>query len=295
MFLVYVDESGGRETNNKCSRYFVLAAVVVGESRWRATNLRLNRVKRQHFKKEEVEVKSHWMRIPEKRKKQYCDPLAVTDADVTAVSEGFYEVLTHFKTFAVVVDKHRFPGDGVSAETSITTIAYMALTELVSNYLEDNQGSEHAIFIHDLIQASVGVPKGHQKDIVDLHAFVQWIASYMKGKTKDIIEDVHFASSAQSNFLQLADLVAYNVWNQYERHGVPEQNGEDGQPVRLYPYFERILPRFHKGRTGNVYLDGIRLVLDKPALLSVYAQRDHVRSVLAHSPEPDMDEEEEAK
>jgi hypothetical protein len=69
-----------------------------------------------------------------------------------------------------------------------------------------------------------------------------------------------FEKSKNSNFLQLADTVAYNVWRQFVNHG--DWWDESGtKELKMYPYFQRIVPNFYK-KNGRISGIGIIKIPD---------------------------------
>lgn len=85
----------------------------------------------------------------------------------------------------------------------------------------------------------------------------------LKGKTsfatlEKIIESVHFESSDQSNFLQVADLLTYNIYRQFTDHGDEWDDGETLKSMTKYPYFARYIPKFDKDPFGNITGYGLK-------------------------------------
>lgn len=71
---------------------------------------------------------------------------------------------------------------------------------------------------------------------------------------------VSFDNSANSNFLQLADIVAYNVWRQFVEYGDEWDNHSpegEHRELPMYPYFERISNCFYHDRNNKVSGCGI--------------------------------------
>ncbi len=62
-----------------------------------------------------------------------------------------------------------------------------------------------------------------------------------------------FEKSKNSNFLQLADIIAYNVWRQFVNYG-DWWDEEEEREMKMYPYFQKIIPNFyHKdGRISGI-------------------------------------------
>jgi hypothetical protein len=69
-----------------------------------------------------------------------------------------------------------------------------------------------------------------------------------------------FEKSKNSNFIQLADTVAYNVWRQFVNHG-DWWDEEMEKGLKMYSYFQRIIPNFYH-KNGQISGIGIIKVPD---------------------------------
>ena len=70
--------------------------------------------------------------------------------------------------------------------------------------------------------------------------------------------DIKFERSAKSNFLQLADTIAYNVWRQFVDLGPAQIPQEfEFEFDDYYPYFERIQGNFYCRPNGKMHGYGL--------------------------------------
>jgi len=91
-----------------------------------------------------------------------------------------------------------------------------------------------------LLEEDISSEKREQGDIlkvssheIDLHVFFN----------KYSHADISFLKSSFSNFLQIADTVAYNIFRQFVDHG-DKWDGSD-KIEKMYPYFEKIYSNFY--------------------------------------------------
>jgi hypothetical protein len=261
MYLFYVEESGERDYNPKNSQYFVLLAVGVSEDDWHALNRQVNEIKERYFGTRSAKIKSTFLRNPEKRRKNYLLPF--TDAGVTedTLRDMVEEVYTLIDAapmtlFSVVIDKRRMVSQYANPMPA-TPLAYEMLLERLQSFLEDQPGRPRGLVIHDLINESPTLPHGHQKEIVDLHERLVHRGRTFYKSIPNLIEGVHFLPDDQSSFLQLADLLVYNVFRQFTDYGVEWDAGISPSMMSKYPQFERTLPKFFR-RQGRLRGFGIK-------------------------------------
>ncbi len=69
-----------------------------------------------------------------------------------------------------------------------------------------------------------------------------------------------FEKSKNSNFLQLADTVAYNIWRQFVNYG-DWWDEEKENEQKMYPYFRKIIPNFYH-KDGRISGIGITKIPD---------------------------------
>ena len=260
MFLFYLDESGQREYNNKSSRHFVLGAVAISDGDWREWNGKINAIKQGCFGTTQVEWKSVNLRQPDKCRKFYLEPFGITPEKLTGAVGEMFSLINDapITLFAAVIDKRQMMTKYVDPFSS-TEMAYQLLLERVAWFLSGCDNAPCGIIIHDLIQESVeSKARSYQKATQEQHEKFQNPLSNGPAKNEKIIEGVHFLPTDQSNFLQVADLVAYNVYRQFADHWEQWDEGKPLSEMTKYSFFERLLPKFYKLSGGIIKGYGIK-------------------------------------
>lgn len=102
-------------------------------------------------------------------------------------------------------------------------------------------------------------PKGHQyrENLRRHHAQLKRTGSSLwKGLTFEHLRDLRFVDSRQSEFLQVADVIAYNVFRQFRQYGEEwETRGLTALPS--YDWFSRLLKKFRAGPDGRIQGFGV--------------------------------------
>jgi hypothetical protein len=265
MYLFYADESGtldpavsGQRADG--SRFgkdhlYVLAAASLYEQRWHRFDKAINAKKRElidvldrssaatpklHLL--DCEVKSTWLRIPKQRKAGSPFLHALTDADRTALADLFHDQLGrhHMQVFAVVVDK-RYLHDYFDAE-KLHRKAWELLLEPIERFLAEEHDKHHGVMIAD------DVGKRQNRRLAEKHQFLQVAGTSNGLRLRRLIELPLFVPSELSNGIQLADLIAYNVFRCFSRENP------------AYPFFVRCLPHLWSSRrSGRDQLDSLRV------------------------------------
>lgn len=237
MYFVYVDESGSLDTKARPENYlYVLGAVTLYEHRWHGFEKTLNRKKWElintikrakqgatSLELAHCEIKSTSIRIPKERKRHpFLDKL--TDVEVDGLVELFYQQLKHhnMRVFAVVVDK-RCLKDFMDTK-KMHRKAWELLLERIERYIAEEHGKHQAVLITD------DISRDRNRSLAMKHAYLQSEGTSSGQWLRHIAEMPLFVRSELSNGVQLADLVAYNVYRCFR-----------GQEID-YPHFLRILP-----------------------------------------------------
>jgi hypothetical protein len=253
----FIDDSGSKEWNTPYSRdfvdnppartaqnrefwqnnYFVLAGLHIDQDTVREVNTLINAEKIRVFGTKHVEIHSVDLRNNEKRTKHYIDKYNITPDQLKDFIEDFwYGLLRDYsdriRVQAVIVDKRYYKNQ--RPESKPLMLAVQALFDRVE--LHPNRSCE---IVFDQMENEIKSLRHDQGQIlkvsskeIDLHSFHQ----------KYSHTSVVFEQSKTSNFLQLADVVAYNVLRQFvDRGDVWEQQGWDSP----YLYFEKVMPNMH--------------------------------------------------
>lgn len=261
MYIFYIDESGQREYGPKTSRYFVLCGLGVPDTEWKRLNDRVSELKNTYFKTPSVETKSAWLRHPSERKKRYIDTFGISEEDLREFIERIYDLIetSNIVLFASVIDKKEMQEDYVTPQNP-SSIAYRLIFERFEKFLEQ-QAEDRGIVIFDKISEAAFVKKGYENLLVRQHL------KYMTKGTdyvtvERIIEGLLFIPSVENNFIQLADLCAYNTFRQFRQFG-EDWEKPSGKSLKTYKYFGRILKKFYVGRDDRLSGYGIKKFPDR--------------------------------
>lgn len=264
-YKVFIDESGKKEYKNPYSKdfinnpplfkdyegfwrdnYFVLCGVRVKQEDLRLIYPKINQLKQDYFNTHKVEVKSDWLRNPHKRKKHYLDKFGIKPEALNEFGEKFIDLISKhkdtLKLIAIVFDK-RFYGD--SKRQKAEGMPLLKSTQILFERLQ-YAGNYH-IVIFDQMESSLKLSVGHHDRILNifqknLGMEKIYVDSYNR------ITDIKFMKSCNENFLQVADVCAYNVYRQFVEFGrewsgkTKSENGKHVMPV--YGYFDRIRCNF---------------------------------------------------
>jgi len=245
-YLFYIDESGQREYG-QTSRYFALCGLGVPVASWQLINNQVHALKLSYFGTPSVEIKSTWLRFPDSQAKRYLDPYGVTEAQMNEFAGRLYDDILdrpELVLFAAVIDKKQMASIYVVPQ-SPSSLAYRLLFERLQHFLENQDEIAYGVVIFDKITDASFRAKGYENLLSRQH-----LRYLTKGtdfvKIDNIVEGLLFIPSEENNFIQLADLCAYNVFRQFKEQGTQwDSPTSDAWP--LYQYFERIVDRFYIG------------------------------------------------
>ncbi|MCW5749740.1 MAG: DUF3800 domain-containing protein [Alphaproteobacteria bacterium] len=138
---------------------------------------------------------------------------------------------------AAVIDK-RHLRDYVTHET-LHKKAYEFLLERIQHYMREYHPKHNALVVMD------DSSKQLNRAVAMKHAYFQR-AGNQHLKFTQIVGHPFFTASELSSGVQLADLLAYNVYRAFKDENLG------------YPYFELLLPSFYR-RAGDAVLDGLKV------------------------------------
>jgi hypothetical protein len=257
----------------------VLVAVSLFERRWHGFEKTLNRkewelvgvIKKAgtvstHLELCDCEVKSTWIRIPNRRAQR---PFlsALTDDELRQLTDLYYEQLSHhyMKVFAVVTDKRYL--HGYMDSSKLHRKAWELLLERIELFLREEHPKHQGVLITD------DISKERNRSLAMKHAYIQSEGTASKLWLQHIAEMPLFVRSELSNGVQLADLLAYNVYRCF-RYEDPD-----------YVFFERTLPYiWASGRTGPDFVEGLRVFPPESPLTSLLPEIAKRRARLQAGP-----------
>ncbi|MBM4397945.1 MAG: DUF3800 domain-containing protein [Deltaproteobacteria bacterium] len=264
MYFFYLDESGSRgaftgSPGTPKDHLYVLAAVGMYEGHWfkfdREVSLLklelagyLERAARGRFDLADCEVKSNWIRHKKERERR---PFlgALDENDLGRLVKTFYAQVSERNTtlVAVVVDKRFVRGHVQSAR--LQEMAYEFLLERIESYMGQYHPKHHALIVMD----DTGIPLN--RIVAMRHATLQRRGNQNLA-FRHIVEYPFFTRSELSNGIQLADLVAYDVYRAFRDENLD------------YPFFKPLIPHFYRGPQRQV-LDGLKVWPEESPLVSL--------------------------
>jgi len=272
IYKVFVDDSGKKEYITPYSKdfvenppkfdkygsfwwdnYFVLAGVRIKQEDVGKIDKEINLLKEKYFDTHKVEVKSDWLRNPDQRKKHYLDQHEISPEKLNEFGKKFVDIIVNhrseLKIIASVFDK-RYYGDAKrqTAEGKPllkTTQVLFERIQFAGNY---------NIVIFDQMESSLQVRSGQHGKILKIFKENEGMEKIYVEKY-DAISDIKFAESKNENFLQIADICAYDIFRQFAQYG-REWGGSKKDKlgkVRMtpYSYFDRIRCNFFYNPTNR--------------------------------------------
>lgn len=244
---IFLDDSGQKEYGPATSRYFVYAGAIVETANEDAVSERFADLKARVFGDPKVEIKSNWMRQPKERRKRYLDPYGVSGAKFDAFVEDWYDLMSSddLSYLAAVVDKPQMRARYDKAAWYPSATAYRFLLQRYQLELQKRGRLGH-VRVDDM---SGSTPAHNQwRDLLrNQHRRLKADGcSITKLTFGNVADKLTFGNSARFDLLQVADVVAYNVYRQFRDHG-DEWDRQDSEHVPIYPWLGRVLPRFVMG------------------------------------------------
>ena len=262
MYFFYVDESGSRDPSTGTAdrprdHLYVLLAVGMFERQWRPFDLEISRVKLEladylardrkgNYDLADCEVKSNWIRQRGARAKYSPFLDSLDDGDMVRLVETYYRQINERKTvlLAVVVDKRKLYAN--TTHDALHTRAYEFLLERIEHYMREYRPRHQALIIMD------DTSKQLNRAITLQHAQFQRSGN-PNMHFPHIVEYPFFTRSELSNGVQLADLLAYNVFRAFKDEDLD------------YRYFKLMLPSFYRRRRATA-IDGLKVWPDASRL-----------------------------
>lgn len=245
MFLFYIDDSGQIDYNQQANKYFVFNALGFDSSEWQPINQQIVSLKQSIFKTpnaELLEIKSNWLRIPREREKHwYLKELEVSE--LKNLTNSLYNIVlnNNITLIASVINKDNMLKKYGQKAYKPNIYAMELLLERISLFMNENHPDKQAIIIADKCSNDIEgmLNDNHVKKRNKSGGGYTW------KNLQIIIENILFADSKYSNFIQLTDLCAYNIFHAFQ-YNKPK-----------YEYFQKILPKYHSEENGVLLNYGI--------------------------------------
>ena len=255
MYFFYFDEFGSRDPSIGTPQapkdhLYVLLAVGFYEGQWRPFDLAISRVKLEladylrrdgkgAFQLADCELKSNWIRNRKERAQKSSFLHALHDDDIERLVGHYFAQITQRRAviMAAVIDKRHLHGH-MSHET-MHKKAYEFLLERIEHFMAEYHPKHQALIVMDDTSKELNCA------VAMKHAFFQR-AGNQHVTFRHIVEYPFFTRSELSNGVQLADLLAYNVYRAFKIEDLK------------YSYFRMLLPNFYR-REGGKVLDGLKV------------------------------------
>ena len=265
MYFFYFDESGSRDpsvgTKKKPKAHFyVLLAVGMYERKWHHFDSAISRLKLElanslkqeskgHFELADCEVKSNWVRNDRERKRRSPFLSTLHYDDLKRLTDAYFHLVVECNMVVVVavIDK-RYLHDYMSHEM-LHKKAYELVLERIQHYMREYHQKHQALIVMDDTSRQLN------RAVAMKHAFFQR-AGNQNMKFPAIVEYPFFTRSELSNGVQLADLLAYNVYRAFRDEDL------------TYPYFDRLLPNIYRGRNKEA-LHGLKIWPEASPLVEI--------------------------
>ena len=285
LYKVFVDDSGPHDYITPFSRdkqvnppphddanrqfwldnYFVLCGVRVKQEDLQFIDTEIRNLKTEYFGTDDVEIKSVWLRNAKHKKAEYIDKFGITEERVNAFGEAFYDLIAKYpnnlKLIATVFDKRCY-GDA-KRQTTDGSALFKSMQIMFERVQYQNN---YNVMVIDQFEDRLKATHGRHGVITSVHQSNHDMDGIYVEKYSNIT-DVKFERSCDENFLQVADVCAYNVYRQFVKFGCDwrgDTTGDDGKKVlNTYPYFDKIRCNFCRNHyTGKVNGVGITCVPD---------------------------------
>jgi hypothetical protein len=255
MYFFYFDESGSRDPSigtpeHPKSHIYVLLTVGIFEGQWHRfensvsgakleLSKKLTRGGKGKFDLAACEVKSNWIRNSKERAQKSLFLHSLDDADRESLVSTYFQQLParNMVIMAAVIDKRHLQ-DHMTHET-LHKKAYEFLLERIEHYMNENHPKHQALIVMD------DTSKELNQAVAMKHAYFQREGN-QNMRFRHIVEYPFFTRSELSDGVQLADLLAYNVYRVFSSVNFD------------YPYFQEMLGSFYS-RKESPKLDGLKV------------------------------------
>ena len=233
MYLLYVDESGDVGIHNSPTKYFVLSAIIIHESKWRKTldELVIFRKKLRDNKGLKLREEIHCTELFNRPK----ELVRIKRNDRLDIIKKCVDWLNHqenIEIFSVV----KFKSD---PNEDIFNSAWIQLIHAFEKHLKSKNDLEKGVILSD------------NTDGEKLRLLIREQRHTLNNRIDKIIEDPIFRDSRNSLLHQMNDVIAYCVRQNYEPNAFMKKKGGH----KFYQRFKNIVIK-----QENVDLNGVILI-----------------------------------
>lgn len=261
---IYIDDSGTKEyasspdlyDSTGKSRYFVFGGVLISNTEASKLAEKIKDEKVECFGHDNVEVKSTWLRIPKNKTKHYLEPYNITDERLTSFVQSYYSLIASadLELIAVVVDKVHMQED-YDNPWYAPAIAYELLMQRVA---QSFTRPECVRVVIDDMNGKTPKKTDYRVNLQRQHEKLRQSGSTLRKELNfaPLAPQIKFTDSNHSHLVQMADIIAYNVYRQFVNHGDAwETRGQELLPT--YDWFSRIGHKFRQGPGQRIQGYGI--------------------------------------
>jgi hypothetical protein len=263
--IFYIDDSGTKEyakapnlysPKGGNTRYFCFGGVLVNEKESDILSTKIASHKINCFGTDKVEIKSNWLRMPRERDAHYLNEYQISEKDLERFVDELYGMVSSSELLfmAAIVDKQHMYDDYGDNAWYPPALAYEILSQrVVQEILHPNTVS---VIIDDMDGAT---PKGtpHKINLERHHNSLRKNGSCLKeGLDWKPFKGMKFINSANSHLIQIADIVAYNVYRQFVEYG-EDWESKLNTELPVYKWFDKLANKF---RNDNGRIQGYGVI-----------------------------------
>lgn len=263
MYKCFIDDSGTKEYTNPFSletkaslpiwsdgsesrkfleaNFFVLCWLHIDIADLKWIDEKIKALKIDFFWTENVEIKSFYLRNTLFRERKYCIPYWIKLEQLRKFSLAIHSLIEEnsdkIKIIATVFDKRQY-----RLRDKIENCPLLKSTQVFFERIQYIW--KKTIIVFDQMESSLSKESGKHKKILNIKKSNDWMSRiYIQEYT--LISDIEFQKSCNDNFLQLADICAYNIRRQFMEHWKIWIEWPANSECLTYEYFDRIRKNFH--------------------------------------------------
>lgn len=262
--ILYLDDSGQKEYpaegepfGHSVSRYFVFGGFYATTREVGRLVEGLRAAKMEAFGTAAVEVKSNWLRLPEECARHYLRPYNITEAQLKVFVDRFYSeaLSSEITLLACVVDKQHMMEDYGKGKWYTPAAAYESVVQRLQNEIGPS-GQKFGVVLDDMTGKTPNASE-YRANLLRHHRQLQRSGCNFVSLSMDaMVGDPRFVNSRTNNSVQVADLIAYNVFRQFRDYG-EEWEDRGLQELPAYDWFRKMAHKFRSGPNGRIQGYGV--------------------------------------
>jgi hypothetical protein len=264
-YILYIDDSGMKEyykdktvyTGKPNTRYFVFGSFLINEVNIPKLVDKIRDKKLEYFGTTKVEIKSNWIRIPKERENHYLSKYQINEERLDSFVKNIYQIIcdSDIQLIGAVVDKlqeeEQYPKPWYTSAIAYEILLQRVVQEVVLP-------NKVRVVVDDITGAT---PKGNQykRNLSSQHEQLMKSGSRLLPKLSyaSLHGRLRFINSSSSDQIQIADIVAYNIYRQFVDHGEDWESEVAKKILPTYSYFNQICGKFRRGPNNRVQGYGV--------------------------------------